>query len=151
MYEPIYPPILAPAALDLSDVRFGISHLHTFRDPDDPTIEPVHVHPYPEFFINISGEVRFLINNRLHPVRNHDVVIARAGDTHMCVFQKAAVHESICLWVDAKEDSPLCAFLKKASFSVPVCASSISLCILWRNIGIRYQLVVLAKGIGSVL
>lgn len=105
MYEPTYLPRMEASLL--RDLRFGILYSNRAVRPGDPDIEPLHIHEYLEIFFNISSDVSFLVNNRLYPVRMGEAVISRANDLHVCIYNKTAVHEYFCLWIDAGENSAL--------------------------------------------
>lgn len=116
MYEPKYPPRLTESFTALSNLRFGIIHKTEYLIPEAPETEPLHMHGQLEFFFNIASDVSFLVNNNLYLVPVGDAVLSRPGDIHMGMFHKTAVHEYICLWVDADFSSPLFAFLRKNDF-----------------------------------
>lgn len=82
----------------------------------DGTEKP-HIHDCYEFYINVSGDVAFLVNNRLYPVKKGDVIVSRPGDVHICIYQSPARHERFCFWLQCSEDSPLLAFTCRKEFS----------------------------------
>ena len=104
-YTPSYPPSLNQKTLNLSNIRFGITHANTLVDPKDSNIESTHIHDYPEFFFNISSDVSFLVDNRLYPVEKGEVIFSRANDVHFCVYNSKQYHEYYCLWLDADKDT----------------------------------------------
>jgi len=116
MYEPKYPLRLTESFAALSNLRFGIIHKTEYLIPEAPETEPLHMHGQLEFFFNIASDVSFLVNNNLYLVPVGDAVLSRPGDIHMGMFHKTAVHEYICLWVDADFSSPLFGFLRKNDF-----------------------------------
>jgi len=116
MYEPKYMPQLEEIISPFSHLRFYIVHNNKYKRVDDADFDPLHIHNYLEIFLNISSDISFLVNNNLYPVPFGDAVISCAGDIHMGVFNKSAVQEHICIWIDADFDSPIFSFLRKKDF-----------------------------------
>lgn len=116
MYEPKHSPSLDQSVSLPSGMRFGISHLNDFIRREDPNADPLHIHNYLEIFFNLSSDASFLVNNTLYPVQRGEAVLSRPNDIHVCIFNKAALHEHICLWIDTDFDQPIFSFLRQADF-----------------------------------
>ena len=101
--------------LPVPQFQFYYSYLDAIRSPNDP--EKPHIHSNYEFYIHVSGDVSFLVNNRLYPVSPGDVIISRPGDVHLCVCQEAVQHARYCCWISCPEDSPLLDFIHRPDFS----------------------------------
>ncbi len=112
MYNPKYIPNLNQELTILKDIRFGIVYRSEFVIPDNTSVEQLHIHGYLEIFFNISSDVSFLVNSNIYPVKHGDVIVSRANDIHMCIYNQTRTHEYICLWIDCPEDSPLLSFSK---------------------------------------
>lgn len=117
MYEPIHLPSLIYGSNLLKDVKFDIRHTAERMSSDTPELDPIHIHPYVEILFNINSHISFLVENRVYPLGNGDVIISRPQDTHVCIFESDRTHEYVCLWVDAPKDSPLLEFLASDAFS----------------------------------
>ena len=103
--------------LPLSNLRFSLSYgnkLHVVL-PDTTTEEP-HIHSGVEFYVNLAGDVSFLVDNRLYPVESGDIIISLPNVVHHCIYHSSARHEHFCLWVDTTQDSPLFAFTQNKDF-----------------------------------
>lgn len=111
-----YHPLPYTALLPLDGVRFEIRHANCFVGLDDPEIDEAHIHNSYEIYVNVSGDVSFLVENRLYPIRSGDAVITRPGEMHLCVYQSACIHEHFCLWVEEPEDQSLLSFFDGARF-----------------------------------
>lgn len=85
--------------------------------------EKPHIHDSYEIYVNVSGDVAFLVNNSLYPVQKGDVIVTRPGDVHICVYQTDIEHACFCLWLQCPDDSPLIAFAKGADFTNLICYS----------------------------
>jgi len=51
-----------------------------------------HVHPECEIYINISGDVSIIVEDRIYPVKRGDVVITRPFEYHHCVYHSNQLH-----------------------------------------------------------
>lgn len=112
MYEEQVKPQLKGELCGTTPIRFGIKHSDAYRRSNDPNIEGLHRHRFIEIFFNVSSNVSFVVNSLLHPVPTGSAVVSLPGDIHMCVFQKSAVHDYVCLWIDADLAHPFLSFLK---------------------------------------
>lgn len=77
----------------------------------------LHIHDCYEIYVNISGDVDFLVNNNLYAIQKGDVVITRPGEVHMCINHDESEHTRFCFWFQCQESSPLLAFVKKKDFN----------------------------------
>jgi RNA polymerase sigma factor (sigma-70 family) len=68
-----------------------------------------------ELYINLSGEVSFLVENTLYPVSRGDVIIARPGEQHHCFYRSGKPHKFFWILFDAKKNHQLLDFLKEGS------------------------------------
>lgn len=99
------------------NVKFTFSHLNTYSGPDNPENDDSHIHDCYEIYINISGDVSFLVNNQLYPIHKGSVIFTRPGDVHLCIYKNVCLHEHFCIWIDAPVDSPLVSFTGEHDFS----------------------------------
>lgn len=103
------------SALPVPQMQYHFANQHNVFQINSP--ERPHIHDSYEIYVNVSGDVAFLVNNRLYPVKRGDVIVSRPGDVHICVYQSDAEHECFCFWLNCPEDSPLLAFIKHDDFS----------------------------------
>ncbi|MEI6579358.1 MAG: AraC family transcriptional regulator [Eubacteriales bacterium] len=102
--------------LSLEDVRFNIRHVDRFIRLDDSDIDESHIHNCYEIYVNVSGDISFLVENKLYPVQSGDSVVTRPGEMHLCVYHSACVHEHFCLWIEVPEGSSLFSFINQPEF-----------------------------------
>lgn len=102
--------------LQIPEFQYHFEYQERQYQPKDPSSEPPHIHDSLEIYVNISGEVSFLVNDRLYPVQKGDVVISRPGEVHICISNKKQIHKNFCFWVSYTESSPLFAFTKHLDF-----------------------------------
>ena len=113
MSNPLFPVRTAEELFDASSVRYGLSFKSQYIHPDDPTLDPLHIHGCLEIFFNVSSNISFFVGNKLYPVKNGEILVSRANEVHVGIFNEAKVHEYFCLWIDADEGSSLFDFLRK--------------------------------------
>lgn len=52
-----------------------------------------HVHNECEIYINISGDVSFIVENSIYPLIPGSIIITRPGEYHHCVYHSNALHK----------------------------------------------------------
>ncbi len=56
-----------------------------------------HIHEQCEIYINLTGDVSFMVENCLYPVTRGEAIIARPYEYHNCVYNSDLQHEHI--WI----------------------------------------------------
>ncbi len=112
MYEPTFIPSLKKFPLQLSDSRFAVRHDRRFISPDEPGLDPIHIHDYTEIIVHIGGTLSFSVSGQLYSLKKGDIVISRRNELHVGVFQKPEEYEYFCIWIDDGKQSPLLDFLE---------------------------------------
>lgn len=117
-----FQPELKYELMSCENLRYTCTHLLEPKVPDDPRNGEAHIHSCYEVYINISGDVSFLVNNHVYPVKHGDMIITRPEDLHLCIFNAPCLHEHVCLWLDAPATSPLVSFCHCPDFQhlIPV-------------------------------
>lgn len=95
--------------------QYNLAH-QTYSDSQVISEQP-HIHDCYEIYVNVSGDVSFLVNNILYPVHSGDIIITRPGDVHICVYQSRAEHECYCFWINCADDSQLLSFANREDFA----------------------------------
>lgn len=72
----------------------------------------LHAHNEFEIYINLSGDVSFLVENSLYPLSRGDVIIARPGERHHCVYRSNKPHKLFWILFDSEKNKTLLDFLK---------------------------------------
>lgn len=116
MYEPKYLPELNEASVILQNLRFTVECFDGYKHQNDPNADPLHIHRYLEIFLNISSDVSFLVNNNLYTVAAGCAVVSPPESIHVATFNKSALQEHLCIWIDADFSSPLFSFLRDEDF-----------------------------------
>lgn len=113
----LYQPQLRRTLLPTDTIKYTAKGSNAYRIPNDPQADEAHIHNYYEVYLNLSGEVSFLVNNHIYPIKSGDIIFTRPEDVHLCIYQAPCYHKHYCLWIDAPADSPLVAFSHREDFS----------------------------------
>lgn len=62
---------------------------------------PSHVHNECEIYINVSGDVSFVVENTVYPIIPGSVIITRPGEYHHCVYHSDALHRHFWILISA--------------------------------------------------
>lgn len=106
-------PMVEHTLPSLADVQFDVSYQKTSIRKDDSTAVKAHVHSCYEVYINVTGEVSFLVNSTLYPITTGAVLFTKPGDVHHCVYNADSLHEYFCLWIKTESGSALDTMLKE--------------------------------------
>lgn len=86
--------------LPLENVRYRAVHICMYAaEKNDPEMEDAHIHNCYEFYINVSGDVSFLVDHTLYPICSGDVLLIQPGTLHHCISNSACTHDHFCLWM----------------------------------------------------
>lgn len=99
----------------LNAFDFQIKHTETDRKSHHHEIT-LHSHREFEIYINISGDVSFLVKNNLYHLSRGDVIVARPGELHHCVYRSDAPHKFFWILFDCQKNSGLLDFLTEGFY-----------------------------------
>ncbi len=93
----------APALKVLTESHSGIyvevRYEKRFTTLNDVTHDGQHIHDFYELYVNLSGNVSFLVENNLYPIRRGSIVLTVPNEIHRCIYHEDCVHEHFCIWV----------------------------------------------------
>ncbi len=95
----------------LSTFDFQIKRTQTDRKSHTFEIG-LHTHNEFEIYINLSGDVSFLVENNLYNLTKGDVIISRPGEHHHCVYRSDALHDHFWILFDSQSNADILDFLK---------------------------------------
>ena len=96
----------------LSEFNFQIKYTETNRNTHTYEID-LHKHDEFEIYVNVSGDVSFLVENNLYNLTRGDVIIAHPGEYHHCVYRSDATHKLFWILFDSQKNEHVLDFLKK--------------------------------------
>lgn len=84
-------------------------NLHIVNDPlvyrsGKTTVESAHIHNCYELYLNLSGDVSFLVEQTLYPITRGDIIITMPNELHHCVYNSDCEHRNYCLWFDVEDN-----------------------------------------------
>ncbi|MBR2152220.1 MAG: helix-turn-helix transcriptional regulator [Clostridia bacterium] len=93
-YTPTPKPIRYLGTDLCADVLFD----NRFARVDDIQNDSEHIHDCYEIYINLSGDVSFLVDDETYSVKRGDIIITRPNEIHKCIYHTDCIHEHYCLW-----------------------------------------------------
>lgn len=66
-----------------------------------------HVHPECEIYINLTGDVSFMVERRVYPILPGDIIITRPFEYHHCIYHSAAPHRHFWILFSANGNERL--------------------------------------------
>ena len=64
-----------------------------------------HAHQDCEIYVNVSGNVSFMVENNLYPVFHGNAIITKPFEFHNCIYHDNSPHEHYCINFTANENS----------------------------------------------
>ncbi len=61
-----------------------------------------HVHPQCEIYLNLSGDVSFMVEDHIYPISPGSIIITRPYEYHRCIYLSNALHKHF--WVLLSSD-----------------------------------------------
>jgi len=87
---------------------FGMEIRYIDILPDDPdNTHEHHIHEGCEIYVNITGDVSFMVENKIYPVRSGSVIITRPYEYHHCIYHSDEHHEHLWMLFDGKGNEEL--------------------------------------------
>lgn len=77
-------PGLAPFHLDV--------HYVAIDERDRRNVRDAHTHEECEIYVNVSGNVAFMVEDRVYPIAPGSVVISRPHEYHHCIYRGPGLH-----------------------------------------------------------
>jgi AraC-like DNA-binding protein len=73
-------------------VRIDVKYVDMFPEESDKTNDS-HVHPECEIYINLSGDVSFMVEKHIYPISYGSIVVTRPYEYHHCVYHSDEHHK----------------------------------------------------------
>lgn len=91
--------------IDLEKIDKNLSLKLGVKKPDyfkngHTVMESAHIHSCYEIYVNVSGNVSFLVESTLYPIKKGDIIITMPNEMHHCVYNSDGIHERYCFWFD---------------------------------------------------
>ena len=84
MEKPVFFPAISPFSMQVAYVDIDShSSLNQFEH---------HIHPECEIYLNLSGDVSFMVEDRIYPITAGSVIITRPHEYHHCIYHSDKRH-----------------------------------------------------------
>lgn len=84
MEKPVFFPAISPFSMQIAYVDIDShSSLNQFEH---------HIHPECEIYLNLSGDVSFMVEDRIYPITAGSVIITRPHEYHHCIYHSDKRH-----------------------------------------------------------
>ena len=98
----------------LSTFDFQIKYTETDKKSHNHETD-IHTHDEFEIYINIEGDISFLVESSIYPVKRGDVIISRPGEHHHCIYNSNAPHKLYWILFDCKKNKDILDFWLKGT------------------------------------
>ena len=71
---------------------FSITYTELYADSIE-NVNDSHIHEECEIYVNLSGDVSFIVENNIYPVKHGDIIITRPLEYHHCVYHSNKLHK----------------------------------------------------------
>lgn len=72
--------------------NFSTTYTELYADSVENTYDS-HIHEECEIYINISGDVSFIVENSIYPIKPGDIIVVRPHEYHHCVYHSNKLHK----------------------------------------------------------
>lgn len=82
-----------------SEIKFIdlVAYLADSRGKPGNRMMDSHIHNKCEIYVNLTGKVSFMVENRIYNIQSGDVVITRPYEAHHCIYHDSSAHEHFCI------------------------------------------------------
>lgn len=99
-----------------SEIKYRYYEMKSLCNSEDPFYEKTHFHSVYEFYINVEGNLSFLVGNQIHAIDKGDIIVCRPGELHNCIYNGSTIHKYRCLWIYFEPGSEYEKYLHDANF-----------------------------------
>ena len=85
-------------------ITFDIKYVDLQSEEIDRTNDS-HVHPECEIYINLSGDVSFMVEKRIYPITPGSIIVTRPYEYHHCIYHTDKPHRHFWILFSAPTDS----------------------------------------------
>ena len=111
-------PILSTKLMDIKDLFINFRHdRKNIYVNNGGNYEKEHFHNFCEIYINISGNVQFMVENNVFDICKGDIILIKPNIFHQCLFKSDCVHEHICIWMESFDLSSPIKFFHEQNFN----------------------------------
>ena len=91
-------PAMTPLFPGAGTIHTSIRYENCFTTVDDITHDEDHIHDFYEIYVNLRGDVSFLVDHTLYDIEQGDINLTRPNEFHRCIYHSDCIHEHFCIW-----------------------------------------------------
>ena len=76
----------------LSDFKIRAVYSEITKSSNE-NVNHSHIHDECEIYVNLSGDVSFIVENKIYPVKPGDIIISKPFEYHHCVYHSNKLHK----------------------------------------------------------
>ncbi len=57
-----------------------------------------HIHNECEIYVNLTGDVAFMVEDKIYPISTGDIIITRPFENHHCIYKSNVMHKHYCIF-----------------------------------------------------
>ena len=92
-------PELRPLMENQNSVLVEVYYENIFTTVNDAFHDGDHIHDFYEIYVNLTGDVSFLVEDNVYSVKRGDVIVSAPNKIHRCIFNSDCTHEHFCIWI----------------------------------------------------
>lgn len=77
---------------EIKPFHIMVSYNELYADSPE-NIYDAHIHEECEVYINVSGDVSFVVENHIYPIKPGDIIITRPFEYHHCIYHSNELHK----------------------------------------------------------
>ena len=93
----------------ISSFSVDINRLKIGKNSPLRQSEP-HIHDVCEIYVNLSGDVSFMVENRIYPIQYGDIIITAPYEYHHCIYHSEKEHDHYWIMFSPHENESLFSF-----------------------------------------
>lgn len=76
----------------INPFNFSVTYSELYADSAE-NVNDSHIHEECEIYVNLSGDVSFIVENHIYPIKPGDIIITRPHEYHHCVYHSNKLHK----------------------------------------------------------
>ncbi|MBR6765952.1 MAG: helix-turn-helix transcriptional regulator [Clostridia bacterium] len=90
----------------INEIRLGIFFYDTDANALPSKMES-HSHGVYELYVNLSGEISFMVNNRIYPLQSGDIILSRPNEFHHAIIKESTTCRRFVLFFSGEGSSQI--------------------------------------------
>ena len=87
----------------ISEFKISASYVELDKNSPENVNDP-HIHPECEIYVNLSGDVSFMVEGKIYPVVSGNIIISKPYEYHHCVYNSDGLHRHYWILLSIPDD-----------------------------------------------